>query len=74
MELFGFEITRKTETEKGEKVSAPSFVPPVEDDGTPVIQQQIEGMFQVRNMVHMWTWKVVSKMRLTSLEGIVKYH
>ena len=41
MELFGFEITRKTETEKGkEKVSAPSFVPPVEDDGTPVIQQQ----------------------------------
>ena len=41
MELFGFEITRKTETKKGlEKISAPSFVPPVEDDGTPVIQQQ----------------------------------
>jgi hypothetical protein len=41
MELFGFEITRKTETQQGkEKVSAPSFVPPVEDDGTPVIQQQ----------------------------------
>ena len=41
MELFGFEITRKTETQQGkEKISAPSFVPPVEDDGTPVIQQQ----------------------------------
>ena len=44
MELFGYEITRKkdelrnTETDK-----AVSFVPPVDDDGTPVIQTQPGG-------------------------------
>lgn len=45
MELFGFEITRKkdelrsTETVK----KAVSFVPPIDDDGTPVIQSQPGG-------------------------------
>ena len=41
MELFGFEITRKKdELRVKETQSAKSFVPPVDDDGTPVIQQQ----------------------------------
>jgi len=38
MELFGFEIQRKNKQILN-KEKAPSFVPPVEDDGTPVIQQ-----------------------------------
>ena len=41
MELFGFEITRKKdELRVKEAQNAKSFVPPVDDDGTPVIQQQ----------------------------------
>ena len=41
MELFGFEITRKKdELRVKETQNAKSFVPPVDDDGTPVIQQQ----------------------------------
>ena len=41
MELFGFEITRKKdELRVKETQSAKSFVPTVDDDGTPVIQQQ----------------------------------
>ena len=41
MELFGFEITRKKdELRVKEAPNAKSFVPPVDDDGTPVIQQQ----------------------------------
>jgi len=41
MEIFGFEITRKKDELRQLEVSkAPSFVPPVEDDGTPVIAQQ----------------------------------
>jgi len=41
MELFGFEITRKKdELRNTESPNAKSFVPPVDDDGTPVIQQQ----------------------------------
>ena len=41
MEIFGFEITRKKDELRTTQVSnAKSFVPPVEDDGTPVIQQQ----------------------------------
>lgn len=41
MELFGFEITRKKdELRVKETPNAKSFVPPVDDDGTPVIQQQ----------------------------------
>ena len=41
MELFGFEITRKKdELRVKETQTAKSFVPPVDDDGTPVIQQQ----------------------------------
>ena len=44
MEIFGFEITRKQDELRAIEVStAPSFVPPVEDDGTPVIQQQPGG-------------------------------
>ena len=44
MEIFGFEITRKKDELRNIEVStAPSFVPPVEDDGTPVIQQQQSG-------------------------------
>ena len=44
MEIFGFEITRKQDELRSLEVSkAPSFVPPVEDDGTPVIQQQPGG-------------------------------
>ena len=40
MEIFGFEITRKKDELRNLEVStAPSFVPPVDDDGTPVIQQ-----------------------------------
>jgi hypothetical protein len=38
MEIFGFEIQRKNK-QVLDKEKAPSFVPPVEDDGTPVIQQ-----------------------------------
>ena len=41
MELFGFEITRKKDELRATEVkNAKSFVPPVDDDGTPVIQQQ----------------------------------
>jgi hypothetical protein len=41
MELFGFEITRKKAELRGaDNQKAPSFVPPVDDDGTPLIQQQ----------------------------------
>ena len=41
MELFGFEITRKRDELRATEVkNAKSFVPPVDDDGTPVIQQQ----------------------------------
>ena len=41
MEIFGFEITRKKdELRVKETPNAKSFVPPVDDDGTPVIQQQ----------------------------------
>ena len=46
MELFGFEITRKKEelrVKDVQKKSQASFVPPVEDDGTPVIQQSPGG-------------------------------
>ncbi len=41
MELFGFEITRKKdELRVKETPNAKSFVPPDDDDGTPVIEQQ----------------------------------
>ena len=41
MELFGFEITRKKdELRVKETQTAKSFVPPIDDDGTPIIQQQ----------------------------------
>lgn len=44
MELFGFEITRKkSELRSLEVAKAPSFVPPIDDDGTPVIQSQPGG-------------------------------
>lgn len=44
MEIFGFEITRKKDELRNIEVTkAPSFVPPVDDDGTPVIQQQPGG-------------------------------
>ena len=75
MEIFGFEITRKKDelrdtTDVGKQ---PSFVPPVDDDGTPVIEtQQSVGLLQVVRMVPMLTWKVVSRMRLNSFVDIVK--
>ncbi len=41
MELFGFEISRKREELRAiEDKNQKSFVPPVDDDGTPVIEQQ----------------------------------
>ena len=46
MEIFGFEITRKKDELREidvEKRSAPSFVAPTIDDGTPVIQQTAGG-------------------------------
>lgn len=44
MEIFGFEITRKKDELRSVDVNtAPSFVPPVDDDGTPVIQSQPGG-------------------------------
>ena len=43
MELFGFEITRKRNELRTTEVKGPSFVPPVDDDGTPVIQSQPGG-------------------------------
>jgi hypothetical protein len=44
MDIFGFEITRKKDELRGTKVNkATSFVPPVDDDGTPIIQQQPGG-------------------------------
>jgi len=43
MELFGFEITRKRDELRTTEVKGPSFVPPVDDDGTPVIQTQPGG-------------------------------
>ena len=43
MELFGFEITRKKDELRATEVKGPSFVPPVDDDGTPVIQSQPGG-------------------------------
>ena len=46
MEIFGFEITRKKDelrVKDVQKKSQASFLPPVEDDGTPVIQQSPGG-------------------------------
>ena len=45
MEIFGFEITRKRDELRATEVDkkAISFVPPVDDDGTPVIQSQPGG-------------------------------
>ena len=41
MEFLGFEISRKRDDLRTKELPrAPSFVPPVDDDGTPVIQQQ----------------------------------
>ena len=41
MEFLGFEISRKKDELRAKELpKAPSFVPPVDDDGTPVIQQQ----------------------------------
>lgn len=41
MEILGFEISRKRDDLRTKELPrAPSFVPPVDDDGTPVIQQQ----------------------------------
>jgi hypothetical protein len=41
MEFLGFEISRKRDELRAKELpKAPSFVPPVDDDGTPVIQQQ----------------------------------
>lgn len=42
MEILGFEINRKkNDLRDTEEVSAKSFVPPMEDDGTAVIEQQV---------------------------------
>ena len=74
MEIFGFEITRKKDELRNIEVStAPSFVPPVEDDGTPVIQQQQAVSYQVGHMVPTLIWKVVLRMRQVSLQDTVKY-
>ena len=44
MDIFGFEITRKKAELRSEiKSKAISFVPPVDDDGTPIIQTQPGG-------------------------------
>ena len=45
MEIFGFEISRKRDELRATEVDkkAISFVPPVDDDGTPVIQSQPGG-------------------------------
>ena len=75
MEIFGFEITRKKDelrdtTDVGKQ---PSFVPPVDDDGTPVIESQ---PWWVYYRWCVWcntlTWKVVSRMRLNSFVDIVR--
>ena len=50
-----------------------SFVPPVEDDGTPVIQQSQEVSYQVEHMVPMLIWKAVSRMKFNSLTDIVRH-
>ena len=45
MEIFGFEISRKKDELRQTTAigKQQSFVPPVEDDGTPVIQTQQGG-------------------------------
>ncbi len=46
MEIFGFEISRKKDELRVKDVtkkSVASFVAPVEDDGTPIIQQSPGG-------------------------------
>ena len=75
MELFGFEITRKKDELRvnGDTECNKSFVPPVDDDGTPVIQQQA-GYISGGVMVPMLIWKVVSRMRQNSFVDIVKCH
>ena len=72
MEIFGFEITRKKDELRATEVKQPSFVPPVDDDGTPVIQTQPVVLLLVVRMVLTSTWKVVSRMRQNSFEDIVK--
>ena len=73
MELFGFEITRKKdELRVKETPNAKSFVPPVDDDDTPVIQQH--WVYIIEHMVHMSIWKVVSRMSLNLFEDTVKHH
>ena len=74
MELFGFEITRKRDELRATEVkNAKSFVPPVDDDGTPVIQQHWV-TYQEVPMVHTLTWKVVLRMRQNSFVDTVKHH
>ena len=41
MELFGFEITRKKDELESGDTKRKVVCPPVDDDGTPVIQQQV---------------------------------
>ena len=73
MELFGFEITRKRDELRATEVkNAKSFVPPVDDDGTPVIQQH--WVHLMVPMVHTLTWKVVLRMRQNSFVDTVKHH
>ena len=77
MELFGFEITRKRDELRATEVkNAKSFVPPVDDDGTPVIQQQSWVQLHLLKvpMVHTLTWKVVLRMRQNSFVDTVKHH
>ena len=55
MEIFGFEITRKKEelrVKDVQKKSATSFVAPVEDDGTPIIQQSPGGFISGLSLIH----------------------
>ena len=75
MELFGFEISRKRDELRATEVDkkAISFVPPVDDDGTPVIQSQPGGFITVVVLMgHTSTWKVVSRMRQNSFVDTVK--
>ena len=76
MEIFGFEINRKKEdlrVKDVQKKSQASFVAPVEDDGTPIIQQSPGGFISGGAYGLMLIWKVVSRMRSHSFKDTVRH-
>ena len=73
MEIFGFEISRKKDelrVKDVQKKSQTSFVAPVEDDGTPIIQQS-PGGFISGILTHYKKGNIPLSVSLTSLTSLI---